>query len=294
MKAFRIFIQSIGWLTLMVSINSHAQTHTLSGNFSLPNGVSSTQSDVIFRIYTLTSTGEAGEFGTGPATVATISQGSRSTFYSLNLQNSTSTVPGQPANYAPFKLGFECLQGCNVDLQTTTQGFWKPAAGVVDSTRAEVFPANSSDLAINITLGNADFFTGSVLFPGGLVAQGGEAITLTITGSSFNNPPVFERQFTAATGQTAWPFMLGLPRINGIGGWNIKLRCSACDQQILPGAQYPTTAAGDPMTLDIALQRFFVKFQNATDLSMTFLAADPASAPAETMLGALFLLLEED
>ena len=293
MKAFRNSIQLISLLAFFVSVQGHAQTHTLSGNLSLPSGVSNTQSDVIFRLFTLTDTGGSGEFGTGPATIAKISKGSQSTSYSLNLQNSTGPEPGQSGNYAPFKLGFECLQGCGLDLQTTTQGFWKPSAGVVDLTRAQVFSANSSDLTLNITLGNADFFTGNIRLPEGLAAQGGEIITLTITGSSFSNPPVFERQFIATSGQSAWSFMLGLPRISGVGGWNLKLSCGLCDEQILSAEQYPTTAVGDPMTLDIAVQRFFVKFQNATDLSLTFLAEDSVGAPAETMQGALLLLLEE-
>lgn len=294
MQAFRISIQLIGLLAFLLPFQVNAQTHTLSGNFSLPNGVPNAQSNLIFRVYTLTNTSGSGEFSTGPATIATISQGSRSTFYSLNLQNSTSTVPGQSGNYAPFKLGFECLQGCNLAQQTTTQGFWKSTAGVVDLTRAEVFPANSSDLSVNITLGNADFFTGNIRFPEGFTAQGGETITLAITGSSFTNPPVFERQFNAGSGQSVWSFMLGLPRISGVGGWNLSVSCGACDEEILSAIQYPTTATGDPMTLDVSLQRFFVKFQNATDLNLTLLAEEQVNAPSNPVLGALFLLLQEN
>jgi len=267
----------------------HAQTFSISGTISLPNGTLAPAGGSRFTIST--DPLESFEVGGGmleSSITVTIAQNTQATSYSLTLKDDPI---GSPQGASPKRLRFSCDSGCD-SLGISSQGYWSESNGVVGAFDATVYFATQNFL-VDIVLSGADTFSGVVKFPEGLLASGEEEIQVLLRASSFSNPAIFSQVITPDPGQSEWPFFITAPQLVGVGGWSLELSCRTCNERIVTSLHYPTQRSGDPMTLESNRGFFFVKFVSSTNMLMTFIEI-PEQPTTTNVPAAIPLLLLGD
>lgn len=264
-----------------------AQTFSISGSISLPDGTVAPAGGTVFTISTdpLESFEVGGGFLESSITVSIV-EGQQGTSYSLTMRDDG------PQGGTLKKLRFNCDSGCD-DLGALTQGYWSEINGVVGEANATQYAATQNHVA-NIELLNADVFSGTVEFPDGFSADGNEGIIVVARASSFSNPVTFSQTVTTNPGESSWPFFIAVPQLTGVGGWSIEVTCGSCDEDISSATHFPTTATGDPMTLAANEDFFFIAFTSFTDMRMTLISIAEPDEPTVNVMGAIQLLLLED
>ncbi|RBP50869.1 hypothetical protein [Arenicella xantha] len=286
---------------LLFSTTALSQTNRVSGTVDLPAGIIVSQDELVFEVSTdplsiiLTDDGEL-----ETSTTVTIARFSRSANYSILLKDDASSEDPDAPDYEDFRLRFECISGCTSSLPLTTAGFWDTSKGVVDELQAELFQLASSPvdddgvITVDIALERADMYSGTIRLPDGVAADGDEEIELVLTGAALSNKPVFSQMMSASKDQTAFPFLLGVPRLSNISGWNVQLKCETCPEGVLSDPQFPTTAAGNPLSFTDGESFLYRKFDSFINMELTFIDGDGELADkSASILGALSLLLLE-
>jgi len=279
---------------LLATGNANAQTYSISGTFSLPGGIVAPSGGAEFKISTdPLETFEVGGGSLESSATVIIPAFFNGGSYSLTLRDAPEPAETQPpTDPNPKKLMFECVSGCD-SLGAITSGYWSITAGVVDADQATEFPA-TQNATVNILLPRGDVFSGVVKLPEGFLATGDEQITVTIKGNSFSNPPTFSQLIETEEDENEWPFRFVAPR-NLVGGWFMELSCVSCDENIPVEAHLPTTALGDPMTLDGAQDFFFIRFRTYSNMVMTFISTkEEPELNAASVIGAMSILLDEE
>lgn len=287
-RSVKVLTTSLLFL-LCVSIAqlAQAQTFSISGDISLPDGTVAPAGGTVFTISTdpLESFAVGGGFLESAITV-TIAGSQQITSYSLTMRDD------DPQGGMLKKLRFNCDSGCD-DLGALTQGYWSEINGVVGEANATQYAATQNHVA-NIELLNADVFSGSVQLPDDFVANGNEGIIVVARASSFSNPVTFSQTITTTADETSWPFFIAVPQLTGVGGWSIEVTCGSCDEDISSATHYPTTATGDPMTIEPTEDFFFIAFKSFTDMQMTLISIAEPEEPTVNVMGAIQVLLLDD
>jgi len=246
---------------LVVMSQAKAQTFSILGTLSLPEGMVAPVGGLTFTIQT--DPLESFEVGGGnleSSITVVISQGMTDVGYVITLRDDSSQ------SSAVKRLQFNCDSGCD-SLGISQQGYWSDTEGVVGFDGATQYTA-TQNFPVDILLERADTFSGVVSFPEGLSAVGGEVVRVILRSSSFSNPVFFQQDIELQAGELQWPFVVSVPQANGVGGWNMELSCLRCDDSIVSDIHFPTTREGDPMTLEATQGFFFVApSEQAVDLS---------------------------
>jgi len=268
-----------------------AQTYSISGTFKLPAGVVAPSGGTEFKL----STDPLESFAVGGGTLETsasvvIAPFGNMSSYSLPLRDASSSS----FDPNPKKIRFSCVSGCD-GLGVVISGYWSTTVGVVDVSGATEFPA-IENATVNIELPKGDVFSGVIKLPDEFIANGDETIVITAKAASFGNAPEFSESVQVESGDTEWPFLISVPQLVGVGSWFIRLTCADCDENIPAQIHYPTTVAGDPLSLSPSERFFFIKSRNYNDMTLTFISTkEPVpETKASMIVGSIFLLLMEE
>lgn len=269
------FLPSILW----------AQTNQISGSFRLPSGVNATGTGAVFEI----STDPLDQFTLNSrvafsSTAVTVLPGNNSANYSLRLDNSP--------NQVSKKIKFECVSGCQ-SLDITSVGWWSASRGVVGRADASDYLANAN-LSIDLTMEGADTFAGTIVLPEGFTSTGNEEYTVEVRESSFAVTALFTQTVAPAANATSVPFRIGVPAQETGGGWNLNIRCQACEADLEDGPYYPRSASGNPVSLAAAGQFFFLKNNDFTNMQFDLISLRKPEVSPAAVVGAISLLLLAD
>lgn len=263
-----------------------AQTNQLTGQITMPAGVTPVSSDAVFRIETVPlDTFQVGGSTVQSAVTVQIAVFTNSVGYSIPLRD-------LGANDSPTrKLKFECLSGCG-NIAITTVGYWGGANGIVSEDDAQdVF--FGIDQLIDLNLERADFFSGVIAFPQGLTASGNEEFTVTVRGTrGFNDDPEFSQVVTAQQGQDRWAFFVGAPADSTSSKWNLRLSCTGCDESIPSGPYFASASRGAPLLFSSAGEFFFDKNRSHGNIVLT-LPSPPEEPTSINIVPVTTLLLDE-
>jgi len=246
----------------------------LSGSISLPSGRVASGSGSQFIVSTQPF------LGVQSAVTIPVSQSTAN--FSLNLPNGAS-----------YRVRFDCVSGCG-GLDFTTAGFWSQMSGIVglESNATSYLSAQSQN--VNIQLEDADTFSGTIILPEGFQATGDESLLAIVSASTFGQAATFQQTITTQEGETNWPFTIGVPADATGGGWNVNVQCQNCDVDITAEPHYPTTVIGDPASLEISSQFFYLKNRDYRDMSMTLISiAKPEPEDSEFIVAPIILLLDD-
>ena len=147
-------------------------------------------------------------------------------------------------------------------------------------------------------LADFDIYDGVVRLPEGFVATGQEQIIITAQSVDFP-PTILEFLAVIQVGQNEGGFAFLLDQDDAPVFWNLSLRCENCDEAVSVETHFPTTATGDPLSLDVGFN--FPVGQDARELQLTFtLAPPPTEEPdaepnaAPVIVPTIDLLLNSD
>jgi len=246
----------------------------LSGSLSLPPSTAAGSGGVRFTISTQPSL--------GVQSTISIPAFQNSVGYSLTLPNG--------ANY---RVKFDCVSGCEL-LNTTTTGLWSADDGVVARLSDATSYSSSQTQVVNLRLEEADVFSGFVNFPEGFQATGAEAITVSVIGASFAANAIFTQTIQPQADQSSWAFVVGVPPDETLGGWNMQLRCVDCNPGLASEPHFPTEVLGDPASLSINQQFFYLKNRDNPNIVVTFISNVRPEATGDSALAPIYLLLGDD
>lgn len=273
-------------LSVVTLTSLHAQTNQLTGQIMMPQGVTPVSSDAVFRVQTVPlDTFVVGNATVQTSTTVTIPRFAMSANYSITLKDGT-------VGDLNRKLKFECISGCS-NIAITTVGYWGGINGIVGEEDAQEFFSGIPQV-INIDLERADFFSGVVALPEGLVANGTEVFTVTVVGvKGFSDRPSFSQTINTQQGQDRWAFYIGAPPSSTNSSWNLRLRCENCDAAIPSGPYFASTGLGNPLVFDSSGEFFFARNRAHANITLTLPAPPPPPPPPVTITPITTLLLDE-
>lgn len=247
-----------------------ANAALLSGSINLPSGQVAASGGTQFIVSTQPSL--------GVQSTITIPTFQSSALFSLNLPNGAS-----------YRVRFDCVLGC-AGLDITTAGFWSQTTGVVGLQSNATSYLSAQNQNIDIQLEAADTFSGVISLPDGFQATGDASIAVTVSAAVFGEAAAFTQTIRPQEGEVSWPFTIGVPSNETLGGWNFDVQCQNCNAP--DQVHYPTSVTGDPTSLEIGRRFFYLKNRDNLSMEMTFISlVEPETN--DTVIAPILLLLDE-
>ncbi|RBP51732.1 hypothetical protein [Arenicella xantha] len=173
------------------------------------------------------------------------------------------------------EIQYKCLSGCTA-LDLATGGFWSTVTGTTDFFGASDFDVNTRT-EVPIALEPGTRYTGTISFPNGFLASGGEQIVVTVTEvvSGFGIPESFSFFYYPESGDNEIIFDVAAPTDSTSELWRIEIQCNSCDSGLVGDPTYITNIGAAPLTTSSNLAAVWIKEFDLTGFDVELLLGAP-------------------
>ena len=287
MNLFKGFI-ALTFATFFLSATPSSAV-TFSGSITLPSGVNAGSTGASFEV----GTQFLEFFVDGNGFIRTSSDTVNIPPFGTTA-NFSFELPPNPT-FDPHTITFDCESGCN-GLDVTTSGFWSESLGVVGSFLDATEYSSSQNQNIDIVLESADVFSGTISLPEGFVATGNEQMVIRVRSTDFLSFDSYVAYVYPDAGETHGAFVIGAPSTGTTSSWEMEFLCNSCDADIEEQDHFPTTAGGNPPTLEEVEQFIFPNNVDYANMSLTLISnrVVPVDSGTSVLVPVMSLLLDDN